>query len=135
MTSATEIVFLPDGHIALVTDRQVDDFLATTQRALVNIMIVQGQDKIFPLRGTTLLAFALGGSLLNTRSAEHAGNFAASDTLYFGRAQDFTDSDSKMAAIELTVDSLTYNVLTLRAAFLSIGGQNLSYSVSNSLPS
>jgi len=134
VTSATEILFHPDGMVELLTGGTVSDFKATVQRTLVNFLLPQGEDALFPQRGTDLLARALGGSLLDIRAAEHAGNFAASDTLFFGRANDLTDSDMKMAAIQLSVATLSLNLLDLEASFLSVGGVNMSFKFKNSLP-
>lgn len=134
MTSATEILFHKDGAIELLTDGRVSGFQATVQRALVNLLVVQEKDPIFPDRGTDLLARALGGSLLNIRAAEHAGNFAASDTLHFGRINDLTDRGDKLADLQLSVATLSLNVLDLEAAFLSVDGKNVSFKIKNSLP-
>ena len=109
-------------------------FQATVQRAMMNLMSTKGGDAIYPLRGTDLLARALGGTLLNLRAAEHAGNFAASDTLFFGRQNDLTDSDMKMAAIQLSVTSLSLNLLEMGASFLSVSGENVSFEIKNSIP-
>ena len=39
-----------------------------------------------------------------------------------------------MAAIQLSVASLSFNLLDLEAAFLSVGGENLSFKIKNVLP-
>jgi hypothetical protein len=128
------MLFREDGTVELLTGGKVTGFQATVQRALLNLMVTKGSDPIFPLRGTDLLTRALGGTLLNLRAAEHAGNFASSDTLFFGRQNDLTDSSVKMAAIQLSVASLSLNLLDLEAAFLSISGENVSFKIKNSLP-
>jgi hypothetical protein len=133
-TTATELLFLPDGSVELLPQGSVTGFPATVQRAMVNCLEVQGEDPIFPRRGTDLLARALGGSLLNLRSAEHAGNFAASDTLFFGREYDVTESQFKLAEMQLSVAVLSLAVLELQASFVSIGGVTLSFSIINSPP-
>jgi hypothetical protein len=133
-STATEILFLPDGSVELLPRSSVTGFPATVQRALVNCLEIQGADPIFPRRGTDLLARALGGSLLNLRAAEHAGNFAASDTLFFGREYDITDSQFKLAEMQLSVAVLSLAVLELQASFVSIGGVTTSFAITNSPP-
>ena len=132
-TKAPEILFNADGSIELLTGGLVVDFRATAQRAMLNLLAVKGRDKVFPKRGTDLLVRALGGSLLNLRAAQHAGNFAASDTLFFTREFDVTESSSKLSEMRLSVATLSLDLLDLQAGFLSVGGENLSFTITNAL--
>lgn len=133
--SATEILFHKDGSVELLPDSLVTDFKSTVQRSLVNCLITKGSDKIFPRRGTDLLTRAIGGSLLNQRAAQHAGNFASSDTLFFGREHDLIDSPFKLAAMQLSVSLLSLDLLDLHASFVSVGGEGMSFPITNALTS
>jgi hypothetical protein len=131
--SATEILFHTDGSIELLPDSLVVDFKSTVQRSLVNCLIAEGSDTVFPQRGIDLLTRAIGGSLLNQRAAQHAGNYAASDTLFFGREHDMIDAPFKLAVMELEVTTLSIDLLELYASFLSVGGENVSFPITNAL--
>ena len=60
-----------------------------TQKALINIATEQGSDPIYPDRGTDLLASSINGLLIDKVEAQHAGNFAALDTLTFCNFNDY----------------------------------------------
>ncbi len=131
--SATEILFHTDGSIELLPDSLVVDFKSTVQRSLVNCLITEGSDKIFPRRGVDLFVRAVGGSLLNSRAAQHAGNYASSDTLFFGRENDLIDAPFKLEFMQLIVNSLTIDLLELNASFVSVGGERISFPITNVL--
>ena len=55
----------------------------------INIATEQGSDPIYPDRGTNLLASSINGLLIDKVEAQHAGNFAALDTLTFCNFNDY----------------------------------------------
>lgn len=130
MSRSLKVDFDENGHPILRSADQVGGFEATCQNAIINLLVEAGSDPVFSSRGTDLLLRGLSGRINNYRQAEHAANFAASDTLFFGREHDTGDASDKMRQIELTpvLTSATDN-LTLEAAFLSVGGVNLSYRI------
>lgn len=69
----------------------VDGKLLLAQKYLVNAATTNGTDKVFPDRGTTIFASAIGGEIVDTNAAIHVGNFAAIDTLHFCSYEEHPD--------------------------------------------
>ena len=65
--------------------------LLLTQKYLMNAATTNGTDKVFPERGTTLFASAIGGEIIDANAAIHVGNFAAIDTLHFCSYEEHPD--------------------------------------------
>lgn len=74
-----------DGNdgTCFILDKIVEDKSLFEQKYLINTATSQGTDKIYPQRGTNLLASAIGGTIVDWNASMHAGNFAATDTIYF----------------------------------------------------
>lgn len=127
MTRSTELTFHPDGLVSLDVNKEVSGALAVCQNALVNLLEIQGQDAIFPERGTDLLERALGGSILDRRTADHAGNFAASDTLFFSRQWEAADTGDKLDKIFLNATIAGAGNLRVESTFVTVDGRVFSF--------
>ena len=101
----------------------VEDFDCVVQNAMVCIATAAGSDAIYPGKGTNLLKQALSGAVVDVRSAGHASNFAAVDTLFFSRSNDYSDSTEKLAKAELQPVSMSQESLQLTAQFTSTAGK------------
>lgn len=71
------------GNTGFVLNEMVQDKRLFEQKYLINVATSKNTDAIFEDRGTNLLAAAIGGAIIDTSEATHAGAFAALDTLYF----------------------------------------------------
>ncbi len=131
MNKSTALQFDADGSVLLLTDQSASGFAATVQNALVNLLTEQESDALFPDRGTALLQRSLDGGYVDTRAAAHQANFAASDTLFFGRNHDTADAGDKLAEVRLEVHKLNLVTMELRASFTSVAGVTLSYQLNN----
>lgn len=131
MNRAPELIFTPEGDVFLATGATVSGFNASTQHALVNLLSRRGQDPLFPDRGTTIVSRALAGVLIDNRAAEHEANFAAADTLFFGREHDVAASSDKLADLRLEIITLNTLQLDLAATFVSVDGRVLSFPLTN----
>jgi hypothetical protein len=129
MNSSIEINFQPGGRLALVTDGRVEGFKAVVQNALVNMLTENGTDMLFPTRGTNLFKKALAGGIFNYRSASHACNFAAVDTLFFSREFETADTADKLNRVDLEPSAFSLGSLDARAGFTSIDGRTMSFAV------
>lgn len=133
MASGIVISFLPDGSAELLPQIAVG-LQASVQNALVNILTPAGSDLLFSQRGTALFATALSGGIFNPRSAAHAANFAASDTLFFSREYDVADTADQLREVSLQPSFTGVDSLTVESGFLSIGGTRMSYPLSLAAP-
>ena len=88
--SGIKIEFTAEGA-RVVWGQRVSGFQATVQDALVNMATAEGSARTHPERGTGLWASLNGGGMLDTASSQHAGNFAALDTVFFLRRHDDPD--------------------------------------------
>lgn len=93
-----------------------------TQKMFVNLATEQGSDPLYPDRGTTLLAGAIGGVIVDTAAAAHLSNFAALDTVVFvngGAYPDLRENqqevDDSVADINITLKDV--DVLQQRVSF------------------
>jgi hypothetical protein len=100
-------------------------FEATVQNALVNLGTRQGTDPLYPERGTTLQKDASAGKLVELNSAQHASNFAASDTLFFLRDFDAVGDPDAISELKLAPANSDQKSLLLEATFLSADGRVL----------
>lgn len=88
----------------------VEDKNLYAQKALVNMVTENGSDKIFPTRGTKMLAESINGKVYSRTGIVHIGNFAALDTLYFIRSTDPTEVLGEPYTISnIDVDGISYN--------------------------
>lgn len=126
MASGIVISFLPDGGAELLP-QVVSGLQATVQNALVNILTPAGTDLLFSNRGTALFKTAISGGIFNPRSAAHAANFAASDTLFFSREYDVADTADQLREISLQPTFTGVDSLNVESGFLSLGGVRMSY--------
>lgn len=131
MNRSLAIAFKPGGAIALSLAEEVKGFQCTVQNALVNLLTDEGSDMIFPTRGTGLFKSALNSAIFNFRSASHVCNFAASETLFFGREHEVAVSGHKMSRINLDPVFLNLSRMDVQAGFLSIDGENISFKIEN----
>ncbi len=129
MNKSIEINFMPGGRLALVTDGQVEGFKAVVQNALVNMLTENGSDMLFATRGTKLFNNALSGGIFNYRSASHACNFAAIDTLFFSREFETADTADKLSRVDLEPSAFSLGSLDARAGFTSVDGRTMSFAV------
>lgn len=63
--------------------RMVEGKAAEEQRYIINMATGAGTDRIYPDRGTDLLADTSGSVVFDENGAAHIGNFAALDTTLF----------------------------------------------------
>lgn len=77
------VQFDGESGTRILLNEAVEGKLLTQQKYLINVGTSKGTDKIFPQRGTNLVGGAISGGIIDSVSAEHLGNFAALDTLYF----------------------------------------------------
>ncbi len=131
MNRAPEIEFIEDGTIRINPAGSAEGFALVVQNALVNLISDQGDDTLFPDRGTNLLKGGLSGSIVDRVSAEHQAAFASSDTLFFSREQENADSPDKLVDVRLAVQKHTFLQLDLAATFISIDGRVMSYPIFN----
>lgn len=90
---------------ALVEDKNLYE-----QKVLVNMVTENGSDKIFPSRGTKMLADSINGKVYNRTGTVHIGNFAALDTIYFIRSTDPADiAEENYTLRDINVDGISYN--------------------------
>jgi hypothetical protein len=127
MTEGIAIVFQKEGYIALALGQRVQGFKAVIQNAMVNLLTDAGTDLIYADRGTTLFFRALNAGIFNYRSASHACNFAASDTLFFSREHEEADADDKLNTVGLEPALLNFNRLDATVGFVSIDGRSASF--------
>ena len=104
-----------EGGATLGVVTEVSGKKAMAQNAAVNVVTAKGSDKVFPDRGTDLLARITRAGLPNPETMLHVCNFAASDVLFFCRSVDFaTDADSlalvKLVPLSATNQTLVYGI-------------------------
>ena len=133
MTSSPEITFRSDGLVSLDLNKGVSGALAVCQNALVNLLEIQGRDALFPLRGVDLLDRALSGAILDRRTADHAGNFAASDTLFFGRQWEVADTPDKLDKVFLSATISSASTLRVECTFVTIDGRVFSFPITSNI--
>lgn len=73
----------PDGNTRLDLTQSVQDKDVTAQKVLINIPTIKGTDFLYPEKGTNLLKQCIGSVIIDSNTAQHIGNFAALDTIYF----------------------------------------------------
>lgn len=88
----------------------VDDKNLYEQKVLINLVTARGSDRVFPSRGTKLLADSIYGRVYSKTGAAHVGNFAALDTIYFIRSTDPKDIQNADYLInDVNVYTISYN--------------------------
>ncbi len=80
------------------------------QKAMVDLATEQGTDPLWPERGTTMLAEAIGGTIISTTSAQHTGNFAAAEVLMFRSAMNYQDIKSDTAQRRHLINSISVDL-------------------------
>lgn len=76
-------------------DETVEGKMLLQQKYLINTATTMGSDRIYPGRGTELLAEAIGGTVIDQTAAAHIGNFAALNTLRFCTYEEHPDEYKK----------------------------------------
>lgn len=127
MTKSLTLRFDAGGEMTLITDQQVSGMEAVVQNAMVNLLTDAGTDSLFPARGTELFRTALSGGVFNFRSASHACNFAAVDTLFFSREYEVADAGDKLAEIVVEPSYLSVNRMEAQLSFESVDGRKMSF--------
>lgn len=127
MTQSIALKFEAGGGMRLMPDLKVSGMEAVVQNALVNLTTDAETDTLFPERGTVLFRSALSGGIFNFRSASHACNFAAVDTLFFSREHEVADAADKLAELVVDPSYLDVNRLDVQVSFESVGGQKMSF--------
>lgn len=91
----------------------VEDKLLYEQKALVNMVTVNGSDPIFADRGTDLLRDAIYGKVYSSSGTIHIGNFAALDTIYFIKSTDSESvADADYTINDINVGGISYSNAT-----------------------
>ncbi len=91
---------------------KVEGKLLYHQKCLVNISTDVGSDNIYAARGTDLSKYVYNSSAVITSESVHIGNFAALDTLYFVREQEYAavaSSDDLITDFRLSINSVASN--------------------------
>lgn len=102
---------------------EVTDFNATAQAALINYVTPKAAgERMLTDRGTDLLARAATGRLISQRSALHAANFAALDTVFFINRRGPESLGEKLQTIRPVVVSMDTRVLKLSLELTSTQG-------------
>jgi hypothetical protein len=113
------------------TGRSADGFQAACQGQLVNLLNREGSDDLYPDRGTDIQSRALNSQLYSPRAAEHAGNIAASDCLFFHRRTTLGPAGDKIEAVELQLREINLYSVSYGVAFTSVDGRSLSFSLTD----
>lgn len=104
-----KIIFNGDASTIDLNDT-VEDKNLYEQKVLINLVTANGTDKVFPTRGTRLLADSIYGRVYSKTGAVHVGNFAALDTIYFIRSTDPKDLQNEPYTInDVNVYTISYN--------------------------
>ncbi len=111
------------GELPELGTGKVAGFAATVQNALVNLGTGQGSDPLFPERGTTLQQDAVEGKLIDLNSAQHSSNFAAVDTLSFGKVYTATDDPDGLSTLQLAPADFTGSRVLIDALFTATDGR------------
>lgn len=101
---------------------RIGGFAAAVQNALVNLGTAQGSDPLYPERGTTLQQAAVEGRLIDLNSAQHNANFAAVDTLAFGRIHTEASDPGGVAAVQLEPADFNGSRVLIDALFTANDG-------------
>lgn len=108
---------MKDIKLILAGDASTIDLTSTVedknlyeQKALVNMVTVQGSDPIYSDRGTTMLIDSIRGKAYNRAGIIHMGNFAALDTISFIKSTDQDDIATEDFTIkDINVSAIAYN--------------------------
>jgi len=114
-----KITFNESGAI-IELDQTVEALGAEVQNGLVNVATSMGSDKIYPDRGTNLLAEATKGAIIDINSARHSANFAALNTTLFIRntlPASMTNSNDRIIRMKLSTTEFDGLKLNLQAQF------------------
>jgi biotin carboxylase len=106
-----DIKIIFDGDASTIDlNSLVEDKNLYEQKVLVNMVTENGSDKIFPSRGTKMLADSINGKVYSRTGTVHIGNFAALDTIYFIRSTDPEDiAEENYTLRDINVDGISYN--------------------------
>lgn len=126
MNKSIALEFQKEGAVALLLGASVSGFQAVVQNALVNLLTDAGSDLLFATRGTRLFKTALAGGIFNTRSASHACNFAAANTLFFSREYEISETPDKLQDVSMRPISVGINQMDASVSFSSVGGLSIS---------
>lgn len=114
------IQFYGDKGTCFKLKEKVEGKQLYKQKYLINTATSKNTDKIFPDRGTNLLAQSLGGKVLSGSGAYHVGNFAATDTIYFcSYEEQASEFNSDQYVQSFTIYPKYYNNATNSLYFLA----------------
>lgn len=112
------VQFDGESGTRILLNESVEGKMLMQQKYLINTGTSKGTDKIFPQRGTDLMAGAIGGSIIDSVAAEHLGNFAALDTLYFCSYEEHPDIYNGNTYVrEFSLTPSDYNNFTRTLSF------------------
>lgn len=116
------IQFNGETGTRLLLNETVEGKRLLQQKYLINTATTAGSDRIYPNRGTTLLAKAIGGAIINEKEAAHLGNFASLDTLHFCTYEEHPDIYTQPGYVmQYDLEPLSYdnstNILSFKAKF------------------
>lgn len=98
-----------------------------SQKCLLNIGTESNTDFIFTERGTNLFREALSGVIYDTLSAEHSGNLAAVDSLFFVRENTVNIADpNRVTNIQLFLQNIYLYELSYQAVFTYTDGTTIT---------
>ena len=110
----------------LAVASSVTGFATVAQNGMVNIATSRGSDKVYPSRGTALYAQGVLGDLTTYKSAYHASNFAALDTLLFALDSNYEDdTDERLKSVKLLPVTYTGTTMRAQATFIGVDGTRI----------
>lgn len=112
------INFSSDGHLTLDTATSVENRDALLQNMVMNMMTLQNSDAAFPDKGTSLLLDGIRGLMVDVQSAQHYANFAAADTTFFTRANDYaSEIANSVVKIQMKPTAAVGDTITFQTQF------------------
>lgn len=117
------VQFAGENGSRLLLNKSVDGKLLTQQKYLINTGTSKGSDAVFTDRGTDLATKIVGGNIVDATAAEHVGNFAALDTLYFCSYEEHPEIFNRDSYVrDFDLRPMDYNnythTLTFKAKFI-----------------
>lgn len=82
-----------NGSNSSISNKIVEGIQLTSQKCLLNMATEAGMDRLYPTRGVDILSKAVAGAITDNNIAQHLGNFAALDTIFFVRETDYNKED------------------------------------------
>lgn len=127
MKRSLRIEFVDGDRISLDTQKEVQNEQSMIRSLVLNLVSAQGQDLIFPDRGTSFGWGDFGNVILTAANAGGTAKFAAADTLFFTREVSRVDPEDKPEELQLLPISITTNSLEMQLSCETVDGRTLSY--------